>query len=203
MVLHRDPQRTVAQTRIVAQPLLRGAGDLRVSGMAAGVAAVVAALGAIVRLAARLGPRRQGSRGTEQSGTSWLIWTNGALTPLRRSRPGIPDGPDAGGICAKATGMAMQIASPRPRAPIRRAGHARLCDNPGQPFPTATAPCAFFASTNMKRLLSGLSLLVVALLSGCGVAAAPCRVASAGLKMVPLVGHVAAAPTDACADIID
>ncbi|AEG72067.1 MULTISPECIES: DUF6726 family protein [Ralstonia solanacearum species complex] len=55
----------------------------------------------------------------------------------------------------------------------------------------------------MKRLLSGLFLLVAALLSGCGVAAAPCRVASAGLKMVPLVGHVAAAPTDACADIID
>lgn len=40
-------------------------------------------------------------------------------------------------------------------------------------------------------------------LAGCGVAAAPCRVASAGLKMVPLVGHVAAAPTDACADVID
>ncbi|CAH0446547.1 DUF6726 family protein [Ralstonia syzygii] len=55
----------------------------------------------------------------------------------------------------------------------------------------------------MKRLLSGLSLLVAAQLSGCGVAAAPCRVASAGLKMAPLVGHVAAAPTDACADIID
>jgi hypothetical protein len=40
-------------------------------------------------------------------------------------------------------------------------------------------------------------------LAGCGVAAAPCRVASAGLKMVPLVGHVAAAPTDACASVID
>jgi hypothetical protein len=37
----------------------------------------------------------------------------------------------------------------------------------------------------------------------CGVAAAPCRVASAGLKMLPLVGHVAAAPTDACAGVID
>jgi hypothetical protein len=48
------------------------------------------------------------------------------------------------------------------------------------------------------------TLLLVALaLSGCGVAAAPCRVGSAGLKMVPLVGHVAAAPTDACADVID
>ena len=40
-------------------------------------------------------------------------------------------------------------------------------------------------------------------LAGCGVVAAPCRVASAGLKMVPLVGHVAAAPTDACAGVID
>jgi hypothetical protein len=32
---------------------------------------------------------------------------------------------------------------------------------------------------------------------------APCRIASAGLKIVPVVGHVAAAPTDACADVID
>lgn len=39
--------------------------------------------------------------------------------------------------------------------------------------------------------------------SGCGLAAAPCRVASAGLKIVPLVGHAAATPTDACADVID
>lgn len=48
-----------------------------------------------------------------------------------------------------------------------------------------------------------LCLLMAALVSGCGVVAAPCRVGSAGLKMVPLVGHVAAAPTDACADVID
>jgi len=40
-------------------------------------------------------------------------------------------------------------------------------------------------------------------LTGCGVAAAPCRVGSAVLDMVPLVGHVAAAPTDACAQTID
>jgi hypothetical protein len=45
--------------------------------------------------------------------------------------------------------------------------------------------------------------LCVTALGGCGLAAAPCRVASAGLKIVPLVGHVAAAPTDACADVID
>ncbi|MBN3783712.1 MULTISPECIES: DUF6726 family protein [Burkholderia] len=47
------------------------------------------------------------------------------------------------------------------------------------------------------------ALALVASLAGCGVAAAPCRVASAGLKIVPLVGHLAAAPTDACADVID
>jgi hypothetical protein len=40
-------------------------------------------------------------------------------------------------------------------------------------------------------------------LSGCGLAAAPCRVTSAGLKIVPLVGQVAAAPTDTCANVID
>jgi hypothetical protein len=40
-------------------------------------------------------------------------------------------------------------------------------------------------------------------LSGCGLAAAPCRIASAGLKVVPLVGHVAALPTDACGAVVD
>jgi len=52
----------------------------------------------------------------------------------------------------------------------------------------------------MTRAIMLLSLLI---LSGCGLAAAPCRVTSAALKIVPVVGHVAAAPTDACADIID
>lgn len=46
-------------------------------------------------------------------------------------------------------------------------------------------------------------LLATAALAGCGVMAAPCRVASAGLRMVPVVGHVAAAPTDVCAAVID
>ena len=40
-------------------------------------------------------------------------------------------------------------------------------------------------------------------LAGCGLVAAPCRVGSAAIKIVPLVGQVAAAPTDACADVID
>jgi len=46
-------------------------------------------------------------------------------------------------------------------------------------------------------------LLACLALAGCGAVAAPCRVGSAALKVVPLVGHVAAAPTDACADAID
>lgn len=41
------------------------------------------------------------------------------------------------------------------------------------------------------------------LLTGCGVLAAPCRVASAVIKIVPVVGHAAALPTDACAEVID
>ena len=51
----------------------------------------------------------------------------------------------------------------------------------------------------MKRLL----MLSVLFLSGCGAVAAPCRVTSAELKIVPVVGHVAAAPTDGCAAVID
>ena len=46
-------------------------------------------------------------------------------------------------------------------------------------------------------------LLFLLILSGCGLVAAPCRITSAALKIVPVVGHAAAAPTDACADIID
>ena len=46
-------------------------------------------------------------------------------------------------------------------------------------------------------------LLVPAVLGGCGVLAAPCRVGSAVIKMVPIVGHAAALPTDACAAVID
>jgi len=46
-------------------------------------------------------------------------------------------------------------------------------------------------------------LLLSAMLSGCGAAAAPCRVASAGIKAIPVVGGIASAPTDACSDVID
>jgi hypothetical protein len=55
----------------------------------------------------------------------------------------------------------------------------------------------------MKRRVKLLPVLLLSLLSGCGLAAAPCRVTSAGLKIVPVVGHAAATPTDACASAID
>jgi hypothetical protein len=55
-----------------------------------------------------------------------------------------------------------------------------------------------------KSLMAVVMVAVAAMgLGGCGVMAAPCRVTSAALKMVPVVGHVAAAPTDACAAVID
>jgi hypothetical protein len=55
----------------------------------------------------------------------------------------------------------------------------------------------------MKRV-GAISLIIsLVALAGCGLVAAPCRVASAGLKIVPIAGQVAAAPTDACANAID
>lgn len=71
------------------------------------------------------------------------------------------------------------------------------------------APHAALASRknpmNLVPPFKALAAIVLAstVLSGCGVLAAPCRVASAGIKMVPVVGHVAAAPPDLCAAVID
>ena len=55
----------------------------------------------------------------------------------------------------------------------------------------------------MRLRWIALIVLFIAPLSGCGLAAAPCRVASAGLKILPVVGHPAAASADACAEAID
>jgi hypothetical protein len=54
-----------------------------------------------------------------------------------------------------------------------------------------------------QHILRAIAALALLHLAGCGVAAAPCRVTSAVIDMVPLVGHVAATPTDACAEVID
>ncbi len=53
----------------------------------------------------------------------------------------------------------------------------------------------------MRRILPLLFVLLP--LGGCGLAAAPCRVTSAALDIVPVVGHAAATPTNACASAID
>lgn len=50
---------------------------------------------------------------------------------------------------------------------------------------------------------AALLLLLPTILSGCGLLAAPCRITSAVIKIVPVVGHAAALPTDACAATID
>jgi hypothetical protein len=52
-------------------------------------------------------------------------------------------------------------------------------------------------------MLRALALLMTMSLAGCGLAAAPCRVTSAALDIVPVVGHAAATPTNACASAID
>jgi hypothetical protein len=48
-----------------------------------------------------------------------------------------------------------------------------------------------------------LALLMTASLAGCGVVAAPVRVTSAAVKVVPVAGNVVAAPLDVTADVID
>nr|WP_174234860.1 DUF6726 family protein [Pandoraea pulmonicola] len=60
------------------------------------------------------------------------------------------------------------------------------------------------APRNLRRWWALFAILpFVMSASGCGLMAAPCRVASAGLKIVPGVGDVLAAPTDTCAAVID
>ncbi|MDR5740506.1 MULTISPECIES: DUF6726 family protein [unclassified Caballeronia] len=57
------------------------------------------------------------------------------------------------------------------------------------------------------RIQSALLCAIVAacpfMFDGCAVAALPCRLTSATLKIVPVVGHAAATPFDACAAAID
>ena len=50
---------------------------------------------------------------------------------------------------------------------------------------------------------AALMLVTAAALAGCGVVAAPFRVTSAAVKIVPVAGDVVAAPLDVTADAID
>jgi hypothetical protein len=60
-------------------------------------------------------------------------------------------------------------------------------------------PCS-----RVGRSLGLLLILAMATsLAGCGLVALPFRTTSAVIKVVPVAGHVAAAPLDAAADTID
>ena len=64
-----------------------------------------------------------------------------------------------------------------------------------RPLTNSIQPC---------RLLGMMLLLAAAAsLAGCGVVAAPVRVTSAAVKVVPVAGDVVAAPLDVTADVID
>ncbi len=55
-----------------------------------------------------------------------------------------------------------------------------------------------------RRAASWLMLGALLLpLDGCGAAALPCRLTAATLDILPLVGHAAATPFNACASAID
>jgi len=55
----------------------------------------------------------------------------------------------------------------------------------------------------IRPLARNAFILFCLWLGGCGIVAAPCRVGSSALKAVPVAGHIAAVPTDSCADVID
>jgi hypothetical protein len=60
------------------------------------------------------------------------------------------------------------------------------------------------ANQSISASVRAIILLMATLaLAGCGAAAAPCRVVSAGLKILPAIGHTLAEPTDSCATAID
>jgi hypothetical protein len=48
-----------------------------------------------------------------------------------------------------------------------------------------------------------LAILAALALGGCSTAAAPCRVAGAGVKVVPIIGDIVGAAFDTCGDVID
>lgn len=62
---------------------------------------------------------------------------------------------------------------------------------------------SIFRRSVVRVAAGSLLCAMVVPLGGCGVAALPCRVASATLKIIPVVGHTAATPFDACSSAID
>ena len=87
------------------------------------------------------------------------------------------------------------------------AGRAALLRVPGGKVRRVTE--YFRPETLRQRRLPGAFLILTAALgltgslAGCGVVAAPVRVTSAVVKVVPVAGDVVAAPLDVTADVID
>ena len=92
---------------------------------------------------------------------------------------------------------------PHYRTPNSTRVGPRTIPNSSQPRVDASAARAAFTEQMTERITRAIAVLAGLFLAGCGVVAAPCRVTSAVIDMVPLVGHVAATPTDACAEVID
>lgn len=56
----------------------------------------------------------------------------------------------------------------------------------------------------LRQQLGAMMILAATVgMAGCGVVAAPVRVTSAVVKVVPVAGDVVAAPLDVTADVID
>jgi hypothetical protein len=56
----------------------------------------------------------------------------------------------------------------------------------------------------LLRVVAWLTLGATLLpLGGCGVVALPCRLTAAAADIIPVVGHAAATPFNACASAID
>jgi hypothetical protein len=56
----------------------------------------------------------------------------------------------------------------------------------------------------LLRVVAWLTLGTTLLpLGGCGVVALPCRLTAAAADIIPVVGHAAATPFNACASAID
>lgn len=86
------------------------------------------------------------------------------------------------------------------RAPLATADEHASRTAIANDVPSSSKP----APRNLRRWWALFAILpFVTSVSGCGLMAAPCRVTSAGLKIIPGVGGVLAAPTDACAAAID
>ena len=92
--------------------------------------------------------------------------------------------------------LAGRAAVPRlPGGKVRRVTEYYRPENFGEDLRRNRLPGALLILTMAVGLTGGLA--------GCGVVAAPVRITSAVVKVVPVAGDVVAAPLDVTADVID